>query len=149
MSSLVNKPTLFLGVALIFFAVGLSGATSSAGPSSTLDPVVRDTLERWARVTAARAGDADPHDAYVVASTMQAASRLGGWQGPRGGPVYVVEVRGDFRLQHSAPAGGDTVSETSAFTAVFDARTLRVTDLIHGPTELSRLGTPERLFGAR
>ena len=145
----MNKPTRFLGVALVFFALGVSGAGSSASPTSTLDPLVRTKLEGWARMTAERAGDTDPEEAYVVASTMKAASRLGGWQTPVDGPVYAVEVLGDFRIGHAAPLGADPVSETAAFTGVIDARNLRLSDFIHGPTELSRLGAPERLFAAK
>ena len=130
------------------FGLGVGAAGGEDRPA-WLSEATEKRLTANARAVFTQDPSAQIERAFVVRTAHQRVSEIGQWQSPGDHEVYVVELWGDMRLCHGAPAGGNPCERTDGLTVVYDARTLRTDDVRFGRLGAERLGSPYDLAVTR
>jgi hypothetical protein len=133
---------MLFSAAAVIFAVW-PGGDPVQPTASFLTPKQTARLTTNAVWVANQSGDIHPRRATVYATTREKLRHtLEGavFHDPR--PVYVLDLRGNFTVDHSAPSNASTISHGTQIMVVYDRKTLEATDFSIGwPRDLSQLGT--------
>jgi hypothetical protein len=143
--ALIIGLVVFSAVAVIFaVGPGTGPVTKTADLATPLEIAKLTSQAAW---VATHNKDPHPRSATLYATTrawFRHTTEGGVFHDPR--RVYVVSLRGNFTVEHSAPAGVSPITNGTQIIVLYDAKTLEATDASVGwAHDLSKLGPSLRL----